>query len=101
MLYRFRRLRVDRPLCAVDLETTGTDLRADRVVEVGVVRVDPGGRVRVLQQLVNPLRPIPPPATAVHGLGDRDVAGSPPFGVVAPGLIAFLSRCAQVVTRKP
>jgi DNA polymerase-3 subunit epsilon len=91
MLYRFRRLRLSRPLCAVDLETTGTDPRADRVVEAGVVRVDPGGRVRVLEQLVNPLCPIPPPATAVHGLGDADVAGSPPFATVAPALAAFLA----------
>jgi DNA polymerase-3 subunit epsilon len=90
MRYRFRRLRLDRPLCAVDLETTGTDPRADRVVEVGVVRVEPGGRVRALEQLVNPLCPIPPPATAVHGLADPDVAGSPPFATVAPALAAFL-----------
>jgi DNA polymerase III subunit epsilon len=91
MVISFRRLRLARPLCAVDVETTGTDPRADRIIEVGAVRLEPGGHVRVLEQLVNPLRPIPPQATAVHGIGDAHVAGRPPFAAVAPGLATFLA----------
>jgi DNA polymerase III epsilon subunit-like protein len=43
MVLLLRRLRLARPLCAVDVETTGVDPRADRVVEVGVVRVERTG----------------------------------------------------------
>jgi S-formylglutathione hydrolase FrmB len=39
---------------------------------------------------VNPLRPIPPPATVVHGLTDADVAACSPFADIAPALLAFL-----------
>ena len=90
MRLRFRRLRPVRPVCALDVETTGVDPRTDRVVEVGVVRVEPDGRLTTLAQLVDPGRTIPPAATAIHGLADGDVAGRPPFAAIAPGLLAFL-----------
>jgi DNA polymerase-3 subunit epsilon len=90
MIFRFRRLRPARPVCALDVETTGLDPAVDRIVEVGVVRVEPDGRARVLAQLVDPGRPIPPAATAIHGLTDDDLAGRPGFAAIAPGLLAFL-----------
>lgn len=90
MVHRFRRLRPARPACALDVETTGVDPLTDRVVEVGVVRVEPDGWARTLAQLVHPGRSIPPAATAVHGLADADVAGRPPFAAVAAPLLTFL-----------
>jgi DNA polymerase-3 subunit epsilon len=40
--------------------------------------------------LIDPGRPIPAAATAVHGLADRDVAGRPAFAAIATGLLSFL-----------
>jgi DNA polymerase-3 subunit epsilon len=90
MIFRFRRLRPVRPVCALDVETTGLDPAVDRIVEVGVVRVEPNGRARILTKVVNPGRPIPAAATAVHGLTDATVAGCPAFSAIAPGLLSFL-----------
>jgi DNA polymerase-3 subunit epsilon/CBS domain-containing protein len=61
---------------SVDLETTGLDTRTARIVQVGAVplrrnSVDKGSS---LSFLVNPEIEIPPGATAVHGIGDNDVA---------------------------
>lgn len=59
-----------------DLETTGTDPESDRIVELAAVR--PGADETLLRRY-HPGRPIPPGATAVHGIADEDVADAPPF----------------------
>ena len=84
-------LDLKRPLAFFDLETTGTDPLRDKIVEIAVIRVEPaGGRVAVTHR-VNPERPIPPDATAVHGIGDADVAAAPKFRELARGLLDVLT----------
>lgn len=67
------------PVLALDCETTGLDVAADRMVSLGAVRGH-GGRIyaaRHLDMLVDPGGPIPAASTAVHGIGDAMVAGAP------------------------
>jgi DNA polymerase-3 subunit epsilon len=85
-----RHLRLDRPLAFFDLETTGIDPARDKIVEVAVVRVDPDGSRRTALHRVNPGRPIPKEATAIHGIGDDDVRDAPAFAAIAPGLSTLL-----------
>lgn len=59
----------------LDTETTGLDEEAE-IVQLALV--DPAGHV-VFDQLVRPSQPIPRAATAVHGIGESDVAGAPAF----------------------
>ena len=80
------------PAVVLDTETTGLDPRSARVIQIGAVRprngqVDPNDR---FESLVDPEQPIPPGATAIHGLTDAHVAGAPSFAAVAPNLAAFL-----------
>jgi len=82
------KMRGTRPLVVLDLETTGTSTAEDRIVEIAMVRVDDGEvtpRRRVLLTLVDPKRPIPKEATAIHGIGDLDViaAEAPTFQEIA------------------
>ncbi|GAA1174769.1 3'-5' exonuclease [Streptomyces hebeiensis] len=57
------------PLAAFDTETTGVDVEQDRIVSATVVVQDiPGGRLRVSRWVIDPGVPVPPEATAVHGL---------------------------------
>lgn len=86
-------LDLQRPLAVFDLETTGTDPATDRIVEISVLRLSPGGRKDLRTQRVNPGRPIPPEATAVHGISDMDVRGMPSFDEVARDYLAFLEGC--------
>ncbi|QDU21808.1 3'-5' exonuclease [Urbifossiella limnaea] len=83
-------LVLDRPLAVLDVETTGVDPAADRVVEVAVLTLLPGGGQELFHRRVDPGGPIPPAATAVHGITDAAVAGAPPFAAVAPELFAAL-----------
>lgn len=85
------------PLIALDVvvldtETTGLDVRQDRIVQIGAVRMH-GAEIdetRVFEVIVNPGMPIPAIATRVHGLSDKDVADRPGFAEVAPDLATFI-----------
>ncbi len=86
-----KHLVLTRPLCVVDLETTGTDPAADRVVEVAVLTLAPDRPADLFTVRVNPQRPIPAAATAVHGIGDADVRAAPAFAALAPALARRLA----------
>jgi DNA polymerase-3 subunit epsilon len=73
----------DMRVAVVDLETTGFDPLADRVVEIAVVVFSGGREVRRDNWLVDPCIPIPAEATAVHGISNEDVAGKPYWHEVA------------------
>jgi len=79
--------RLQRPMVCFDLETTGADPTKDRVVQLALIRVEPDGRETTLESLVDPEMPIPPEATAVHGIADADVAGAPRIGELAPRIL--------------
>lgn len=80
-----------RPLVVLDLETTGTVIGEDRIVELGLVRLDPGGTRTARTWRVNPDMPIPPAATAVHGIDDAAVAFEPSLIELAEELVAQLT----------
>ena len=79
-----RSLELVKPLAVLDLETTGRTVGVDRIVEIGVLKVTPDGQESQLQTLVNPEVRIPREATAIHGIGDKDVEDKPTFKEVAP-----------------
>jgi DNA polymerase-3 subunit epsilon len=86
-------LALNRPLAVIDLETTGVDTQTARIVELSIQRIDPSGHTEQHTLRINPGVPIPPEATAVHGITDAAVAAEPPFGDVAPGLLDLLDGC--------
>lgn len=75
---------IKKPLVIFDLETTGTDISKDRIIQIGWIKIGVGGEVEEEENiLVNPGIPISPAATAVHGITDSDVAGAPEFKEIA------------------
>ena len=87
------KLNLKRPIVFFDLETTGVDISHDRIVEIAVVKVEPSGDKEVKVRRINPGMPIPPAATAVHGITDEDVKDSPRFEQIARSLYAFIEGC--------
>jgi DNA polymerase-3 subunit epsilon len=84
------RLRLARPIVWLDLETTGLVLQKDRIVEISAIKEWPDGRVEERKRRVNPGMPIPPSATAIHGITDEDVRGEPVFERLAKGFAQFI-----------
>jgi DNA polymerase-3 subunit epsilon len=86
-------LNLRKPLVILDLETTGVNIAADRIVEFSALKVSPGGAEEWLTLRLNPGIPISPEATRVHGISDADVANEPHFKDVAKKIAAFLEGC--------
>ncbi|QYS88596.1 3'-5' exonuclease [Flavobacterium davisii] len=76
-------LKLNRPICFFDLETTGTDISKDRIVEISIIKVFPNGNKESKTWLVNPTIPIPVQAAAIHGISDQKVANEPTFSELA------------------
>ncbi|MBC7783802.1 MAG: WYL domain-containing protein [Burkholderiales bacterium] len=71
----------DIPICVLDLETTGASVEyGDRVVEIGILRIENGQVVRSVDQLVNPGRHISGGASAITGITLDMLMDKPCFG---------------------
>ncbi len=86
-------LKLERPLAFFDLETTGVRIGRDRIVQIAIVRLMLDGTREDWSSLVNPGIPIPPEATAVHGITDGDVAGAPRLEDLAGTIIGQMAGC--------
>ena len=86
-------LSLNRPLAFFDLETTGTNVVKDRIVEISIYKVMPGGQSESMTRLVNPTIPIPAEVSEIHGIRNEDVANEPTFAQLAPSLEQFFHQC--------
>jgi len=86
-------LNLRRPIAFIDLETTGLSVSADRIVEISVLKINPGGKEEWMTTRINPEMPIPPAASSIHGISNEDVALAPTFREIARTLVAFLEGC--------
>jgi len=87
------RLKIERPIVFFDLETTGTNIRTDRIVEISAVKIMPDGSREIKTRRVNPDRAIPPEATSIHGIKDSDVENEPKFKAMASSIFRFMENC--------
>ena len=62
-----------------DLETTGTNINTDRIVEICYLKVYPNGNEEAKTLRINPEMHIPEASSAIHGIYDADVADCPTF----------------------
>ena len=74
-----RSLSLIRPLAFFDLETTGTIVGIDRIVELAVVKLWPDGKRSEYEWRFNPEMAIPEEASRIHGIRDEDVRDKPTF----------------------
>ncbi len=86
------------PMLVLDTETTGLDVKGDRVVSIGAVRMvgDSLFRHVTFHQLCTPGRPIPPAATRIHHITDDDVANAPEFEEVWQNCLPLLEGTVMV-----
>ena len=85
-------LQLSRPLVFIDLETTGTQLSQDRVIEIAIIRLNPDGSRQVKRKLINPQMPIPQVTTDIHGITNEMVKDAPTFKQVANEIKQFIGQ---------
>jgi DNA polymerase-3 subunit epsilon len=87
------KLQLKNPIVFFDLETTGTNIVTDRIVEISYHKVSPNGREETKTIRINPEMPIPAATSAIHGIYDVDVADCPTFKAVAKELARDIEGC--------
>lgn len=83
-------LALTRPICFIDLETTGINVSNDRIVEIAIVKINLDGSKQVKRRLVNPEMPIPKASSDVHGITDEMVKDAPSFKTLANEIKQFM-----------
>ena len=83
-------MKLTKNICFFDLETTGTNVSKDRIVEIAIVKAFTDGTKEVKSWKVNPGIPIPMETTLIHGISDEDVKDAPSFKDLAPQIIEMI-----------
>jgi DNA polymerase-3 subunit epsilon len=83
MYLTLKNLKLVRPLVVVDVETTGLDPANDRVIELAIIRFQPGSKPATFHSLINPSRSIPTVVSELTRIFDHDVANRPSFADIA------------------
>lgn len=84
------KLNLIRPLAFFDLETTGVNVGADRIVEIAILKAMPDGSELVKTMRIHPEMPIPLQSSLIHGIYDEHIADAPKFNEVAAELAEFI-----------
>ncbi|HHT72572.1 MAG TPA: hypothetical protein GX008_02530 [Firmicutes bacterium] len=79
-------------LVFVDVETTGLNPFADRIIEIFMLKLLASGEVEEYGTLINPGRPLPAEIVQLTGLTDEDLADSPKEASVAPAIREFIGE---------
>lgn len=87
------KLNLKNPLVFFDLETTGTNINSDRIVEICYLKVYPNGNEESKTMRINPEMHIPEASSAIHGIYDADVADCPTFKDVAKNIANDIEGC--------
>jgi DNA polymerase-3 subunit epsilon len=87
------KLNLKNPIVFFDLETTGINIAADRIVEIAWLKVDLNGNETSKTQRINPEMPIPEKVTAIHGISNEDVKDAPTFNEIGRSLAKEIEGC--------
>lgn len=78
----------DVDYCAIDLETTGLDLKKDEIISIGVIQIQ-NARINTEENFYREVRPtqMPSPSSIViHGIRGVDLESAAPIAAVLPEL---------------
>ena len=85
-----------KQMAFVDLETTGCRLTTDRIIEIGIVRVEDNTITQKYQTLINPETYIPPFIQSMTHISESDVEKAPTFSQVKQEVFEVLEGCVFV-----
>ncbi|MBM1106343.1 3'-5' exonuclease [Aurantibacter crassamenti] len=86
-------LNLTRPICFFDLETTGTNVAKDRIVEISILKIFPNGNKESKTWLVNPEIEIPAEVIAIHGISNEKVVNEPTFKTLSKEVYKMIKDC--------
>ena len=87
------KLNLKNPIVFFDLETTGTNINTDRIVEICYLKVHPNGNEESKTLRINPEMHIPESSSLIHGIYDNDIVDCPTFKEVAKNIANDIEGC--------
>ena len=81
-----------RNYVCVDLETTGVNVKWNKIIEIGAVKVINGQVVDKFSTLINPGTAISPYITTLTGISDSMVENAPKIEQVLPKFVEFMGE---------
>lgn len=84
-------IKLQKPLAFFDLETTGLDVTNDRIIEIGILKMNTDGSQERYQRRINPQIPISKESSEITGIKDEDVKDCPTFEDVAQEIAEFIA----------
>jgi DNA polymerase-3 subunit epsilon len=85
-------LNLTRPIVFIDLETTGINVAVDRIIEISMIKIQPGGEQEILTERVNPTIPVSEQAFQIHGISNEDLKDKPTFAERATAYAQFIGN---------
>src|SRR5258708_30818611 len=80
----------------IDIETTGLNLNYDRIIEIGILRVENNQLVKTYQTLINPGCYISPMISQITGITKESLENAPTFSEIKEQLHEILEDCTFV-----
>lgn len=84
-------ISLPRKLVFVDVETTGTSILSDRIIEIGIYRVEDGKIVKKFHSLVDPDRYLPNDITRLTGITAGELEGAPTFSSLKDTILEMMT----------
>lgn len=85
-------MKFTKDIVVFDLETTGTWIKKDKIIEIAMIKCFVDGRKETYHKKVNPTIPIPPFVSNLVGISDEDVKDSPTFNKIAQEVLDFIGE---------
>ena len=80
----------------VDIETTGLRSPYDRIIEIGIIRVEENKIVQTYHSLINPETILPPEITRITNITDSELQNAPTFRSIKTDILEALIDCTFV-----
>ena len=80
----------------IDVETTGLRANYDRIIEIGIVRVEDNQIVKTYQSLINPETYLPKEIEMITGITAGDLENAPTFRQIMDEVLETMNDCVFV-----
>ncbi len=87
------KLKLERPLCVFDIESTGLNISKDKILELSIIKLFPNQSRKEHTWRINPEIDIPPDSSEIHGIYNKDVEDCPIFSEIVDEVLDFIEGC--------